>query len=47
MVASLLSLLPSVQNGSFPRGYIMSLLIKNGEVVTASERFVGDILCEG
>lgn len=25
----------------------MSLLIKNGEIVTASERFVGDILCEG
>jgi dihydropyrimidinase len=25
----------------------MSLLIKNGEVVTASERFVGDVWCEG
>src|SRR6185436_20511404 len=24
----------------------MSLLIKNGEIVTASERYVGDILCE-
>src|SRR6202012_3242151 len=25
----------------------MSLLIKNGEIVTASERYVADILCEG
>jgi dihydropyrimidinase len=25
----------------------MSLLIKNGEIVTASERFVGDVLCVG
>ncbi len=25
----------------------MSLLIQNGEIVTASERFVGDVLCEG
>src|SRR4028119_388412 len=25
----------------------MSLLIKGGEVVTASERYVGDIWCEG
>ena len=24
----------------------MSLLIKNGEIVTASERYVADILCE-
>jgi dihydropyrimidinase len=24
----------------------MALLIKNGEIVTASERFVGDIWCE-
>ncbi|HEY0548870.1 MAG TPA: dihydropyrimidinase, partial [Verrucomicrobiae bacterium] len=25
----------------------MSLLIKNGEIVTASERYVADIFCEG
>jgi dihydropyrimidinase len=25
----------------------MALLIKNGEIITASERFIGDILCEG
>ena len=24
----------------------MSLLIKNGEIITASERYVADILCE-
>src|ERR1700679_3706192 len=26
---------------------VMSLLIRNGEIVTASERYVADILCEG
>src|SRR6202012_3103728 len=26
---------------------IMPLLIKNGEIVTASERYVADIFCEG
>src|SRR6202046_4397376 len=25
----------------------MSLLIKNGEIVTASERYIADIFCEG
>ena len=25
----------------------MSLLIKNGEIITASERYVADIFCEG
>ena len=25
----------------------MALLIRNGEIVTASERYVADILCEG
>ena len=25
----------------------MSLLIKNGEIVTASQRYVADIFCEG
>ena len=25
----------------------MSLLIKDGEIVTASERYVADIFCEG
>ena len=26
---------------------LMSLLIKNGEIITASDRYVADILCEG
>ena len=34
-------------NGAAGAALLMALLIKNGEIVTASERYVADIYCEG
>src|SRR5581483_1073315 len=37
----------SCLRGSFPSGATMSVLIKNGRVVTATDDFIGDIFIDG